>query len=523
MIRDAFPKPFIVVFLLAVAVRLYGTSVAPTINIDGALYINQAKALYYGQWQEVFCGLDFLPLNSLLLVPLYFLLKNWVVAAKTLSIVCGVGSIVPIYLISRRFFEERICLAILLLLSLIPVLVNSSVEIIKDPVAWVLFSCGLLCFIRHMEKSSRSDIVLCSILFLSAGWARAEFFLLYFASALYLLLSQQKHRTRDLLLFLAPLLPLALVVFGNFEISGIGTGHIRTPGAFAPDTTAHIDNPYTSLKTQLYTLAEAYPPNEGLLRNFLPEAANLVWLVGLGMIATRACEAIFHPFAIFFLLGFWSIGLWIHDKKIRYLLWITSTAFFVIYLQTLRTWVLEPRWLGGMILSATIFAGVGIQKMDIFLQNRFKMTKKKSIIAIYIFLILFGIAKNIKQPDADNTIYKDIASTIEKDAHQQPIILAGSLSTRAPLYLVSFYANLNKPKAICPSANLILTAADLDSPSTLSKKLSAHGINYVLLAPAPPDSDRPLFLQTIPAALGLRLGEWHHGKLGPLVLYKVTK
>lgn len=520
MARESFSKPALLVLLLAIAVRLYGTSVAPTINIDGTLYINQAKALYYGQWQELFCGLDFLPLNSLLLVPLYFVTKNWIIAAKTLSLLCGVGSIIPTYLLCRRFFEERIAVTTLLLLSLIPVLLNSSVEIIKDPVAWVLFSCGLLCFIRHMEKSSRRDILLCSILFLCAGWARAEFFLLYFATAFFLLISQEKHRIRFLLLFLAPLLPLAFLAFGNLEIFGITSGHIRTPGAFAPQATAHIDNPYTALKTQLFALADTYPQNGDVLQNFLPEAANLAWLVGLGMIATRGCEGILHPFALFFFIGFWSIRLLTHDKKIRYLLWITSIAFLIIYIQTLRTWVLEPRWLGGMILSATILAGAGIQRTDSFLQERCKMTKKTSIIAICIFLLLFGLIKNIKRSNSENAVYKNIAATIEKDSQQRPITLAGSAFTKAPLYLVSFYANVKKPKAICPAANLILTEAELNSASTLSATLSAHDIHYVLLASAPPGSAHPLPLQAL-STLGISLGEWYHATLGPLVLYKV--
>ncbi|MDG4476301.1 ArnT family glycosyltransferase [Thiovibrio frasassiensis] len=520
MNRATFPKPVILVLLLAVAVRLYGTSVAPTINIDGTLYINQAKALYFGQWQELFCGLNFLPLNSLLLVPLYFVTQNWIVAAKTLSFVCGVGTIIPIYLINRRFFEERISVAILLLLSLIPVFVNSSVEIIKDPVAWVLFSWGLLCFIRFMEKNSRRDLLLCSILLLGAGWARAEFFLLYFATAIFLLISQEKHRIRYLLLFLTPLLPLSLLAFGNLDFFGVPPGHIRTPGAFAPQATEQIGNAYTTLKEQLNALAATYPPSGASLQNFLPEAANLAWLVGLGMIATRTCEAILHPFAIFFLIGFCSKGLWTHDKKIRYLLWITSIAFLIIYLQTLRTWVLEPRWLGGMILTATIFAGFGIQKTDIFLQERFKMTRRTSIVAICSFLLLFGLAKNMSYPSTANASYKEIATTIEKDSHESAIHLAGSASTKAPLYLVSFYANLNKPTAICPSDNLMLSEADLNSPATLSETLAKHSINYVLLAPAPPGPDHPVDRQQL-TALGLCLGEWHHENLGPLVLYKV--
>lgn len=521
MTREAFPKPAIAVLLLAVAVRLYGTSVASTINIDGTLYINQAKALYYGQWQDLSCGLGFLPLNSLLLVPLYFVTKNWIVAAKSLSLVCGVGSILPIYLISRRFFEERICLTTLLLLSLIPVLVNSSIEIIKDPVAWVLFSCGLLCFIRHMEKRGKADIILCGILLLSAGWARTEFFLLYCATALYLLFSQPDRRIRDILLFLAPLIPFVLIAYGIPEFFEIDTGYIRTPGAFVPQAAAHTGNPYTALKTQLFALADTYPPNEGILQNFLPEAANLAWLVGLGMMATRACEAIFHPFAIFFLVGFCSTGPWAHDKRIRYLLWITGVAFLLIYLQTLRTWILEPRWLGGMILSATIFAAVGIQKTDLLLQEKGRINKKTSIAVICVFLLLFGLAKDIKRHNQDNAVYKDIASAVEQDSPQGPITLAGSASTKAPLYLVSFYANLKRANAICPADNLILTEEDINAPTTLAKKLSNQDIRYVLLAPTPPGSDHLLPSQKLTLPGLLSLGEWRHRDTGPLFLYKV--
>src|SRR3989339_545138 len=128
--RATFSKSAIIVLILAFAIRLSATMAATVINLDGILYINQAKSLMQGNIaKDLACLFGFLPFNSVLIAFFSLLLPGWIVAAKTVSLLCGWSALVPVYLIAKRFFEERICILLLLLFSFIPVLVNSSVEI----------------------------------------------------------------------------------------------------------------------------------------------------------------------------------------------------------------------------------------------------------------------------------------------------------------------------------------------------------------------------------------------------------
>ena len=94
------------VFAIGFLVRLYAYHHTYIINPDGILYINQARAIFNGQWAEVFsCGQSNLTLYPLLIVGLYTIVPDWLLAAKGVSFLFGFLTLVPV----APFWGRRTC------------------------------------------------------------------------------------------------------------------------------------------------------------------------------------------------------------------------------------------------------------------------------------------------------------------------------------------------------------------------------------------------------------------------------
>jgi len=84
------------------------------INNDGLLYISAAQQFASGHFKE---GLALypMPLYSFFITIVHFLISDWVLAARLISLLFLVLTIIPLYLVSRDLFDNRIafwgCLA----------------------------------------------------------------------------------------------------------------------------------------------------------------------------------------------------------------------------------------------------------------------------------------------------------------------------------------------------------------------------------------------------------------------------
>jgi len=79
----------------------------------------------------------------ILIVVAYKIFGDWVVAAKSVSLFFGAITLVPVYLLLKRFFRREITLLATLIFSLIPVFIDKSVDVVRDPVYWFFSLLGL--------------------------------------------------------------------------------------------------------------------------------------------------------------------------------------------------------------------------------------------------------------------------------------------------------------------------------------------------------------------------------------------
>jgi len=501
----------------------------PVINLDGIIYINQAKALIQGSIAEdLACLFGFLPLNSVLIAFFFLFLPNWILAAKAVSLLCGWAALVPLYLLAKRFFEERICILLLLLCSLIPTLVNSSVEIIRDPIAWMLFSFAMLLFIKNQEKSSLINLFYCGVLFLLASWARGEFFFLYLTSALFLLITPHPRRIKITasLSLLAPLAIIVLLAVPGGLFSQV-EHYVRKPPLLNTETAQGLLSGYTGLQEQIKVLVTSLPDegNFGVLKNFLPQSANLLWLIALGLLATHLCEAVSYFYLPFFLAGLSQLRTSQGDSRLRYLLYMALSAFLLVYAQILLVWLLEYRWLGAAILSAAVFAGYGLQRFDLALREKFHLSPKIAAILIGGLIIFPGATKLLWQNYTHQTVVLEIAEKLrsEQQENRDPVYIAASQRAEHTRNLVEFYANLNLPQAICVNNGFFITENDIANPTAFVAKLAKKNTKYFLLDESINKRNESGDQYPYLSAIATQLAEWHHPDLGKITLYRIGR
>ena len=57
-------------------------------------------------------------------------------------------TLIPLYLLCRRFFDKEMSALTVLVFAVLPVLVVGSAEVVRGPVCWFFLALGLLLFVH---------------------------------------------------------------------------------------------------------------------------------------------------------------------------------------------------------------------------------------------------------------------------------------------------------------------------------------------------------------------------------------
>jgi len=349
-IQSQLSRGFFFVFFLGLLVRLFVCLNTFIINPDGALYIHQARAMYYGEWEKLTtCGMSYLSIYPFFIAGAYTIFHNWIVAAKSVSFFFGSITLIPVYLILRRFFEDKISVLSTLVFSLIPVFVVGSADIIRGPIFWFFLTTGLYLFIRQInENRYRLSLVLCCLSFLLAASARIESVLFIIVSFLFLMAVKQEKRIEKSIIFVLPVVLILIIVFFSALFFGVPVKDIFRINEVADKLSMAIVE-YKYLRAVLAELAN-YPP-AGVSRYFFGIVRNTVWLVALGTVFIYIVKVFFYPFFLIFIAGIGDIRSKIkEDHRLRYLVSLSICSIILLYFHVLKTWFISTRFLVPFVL-----------------------------------------------------------------------------------------------------------------------------------------------------------------------------
>jgi len=121
------------------------------INKDGILYIATAQQFAMGNFMEGL-GLYYMPFYPLLITLSHWLIPNWIMAARLISITASILYIIPLYFLTQGLFNRRAAFWGCLALSIVPVPNGWALDIIRGPCFIFLFAWAVYFAVSALEK-----------------------------------------------------------------------------------------------------------------------------------------------------------------------------------------------------------------------------------------------------------------------------------------------------------------------------------------------------------------------------------
>lgn len=513
------------VILLGFALRLYLFFRIPIINQDGFLYIQQAKALYYGLFDAVIDCYEYLPNYPFLIAAAYKIFGDWVTAARTVSLIFGTLTLIPLYLIYRRFFPAALSTVTLLAFALIPSFILVSSDVMRGPMYWFFSASGMFLFLFHMDEQSGGRapassfrifalMTLSCLFFLMGTWARIECGMFIIISAVYLLFSGQKRKYFSLFSFL---LPVLIIILGGFIFACVSRADILE--LLKPERifsrAAEFFSKYSEIRKNLALLAEQELP--GFTPFFFPKVRNLIWLIALGTLAVQIVETLFYIFFLILIIGIANAFRRIPaEPKLMYISLLSVSALLVLYAQIIYNWAMTSRFTFLFLLPAFVFSGYGIERISEYIQKKTDWKQPFTYILICVLMISAASAKTLRASYVkDKEVYEEIGTCIaEREKNSRSVDVAGAFDD---IKKIHFYANLNYEGAPCFDE-----FCEMDKRNTAGlRKMRHFGCHYFVWDEKGWKSAMPEKLKDKTKFIYIR--EWQTSRHGKMILYEVRQ
>jgi hypothetical protein len=508
----------IFVLCLALGLRLVAFFLTAIINQDGVLYIHQARAIYYDQWDSLLgCGIGYLSNYSIFIAGAYAVLRDWLIAAKSVSILFGTLTLVPLYLLLREFFRKQITLAACLAFALIPVFVDKSVDVVRDPVYWFFLVFGFYFFAARRGTRKRLFLILSSVSMVMAAWARVEGALFIVVTILYLIFSKEPRRTESIVFFALPLGSVVLLGIGGLMIFNTGGGDLLRIGEIRSRISAPLIN-YINLRGDLLELMRQQPGS--IVAGFLHKARNMAWLVALGTVMKYAITSYFYPFFLLFLIGIPGIREKVgKDRRIFYLIVCSGSALILLYIHVFQTWTMFNRFFALFIVPSFVFVGFGLERTIEYIRSRFNLRDSVALITVCLLMVVCALPKSINPRETDKQVFKQIGKIIVAREGNEEVI---KVTTSLPIIRwISFYSNLDYKGAFCPERNYDIVDSVQEGYETFVGNLKGRGIQYVLWDERHWPKGSLASIEVRGSKDFIKIGSWSHPDTGAMILFEV--
>lgn len=522
-IKGLFFLPVTWVVLAGFSVRLYSALARSIVNADAHHYIYQAQVIYAGDWSALFsCGIKHISTYPFFTAMAFAIVRDWIAAGLAVNILFGTAVLVPLYLLLRRFAEETTSALCILVFALLPTFVNSSGDIIRNPVFCFFIGAGIYFFVRRWDEKTTNgrfqyDMVLAGLSFIMATGTRIEGILFLAVTPVYILFSKTEHKGGKLLCFVLPLVGAGAVGIAFVLLSGADASVALRLEKVWGEATQFIQR-YGLLDDALKSLIQQ---NKSLTGEFLRRTREALWLMPLTVLLHNSIEVFFYPYALIFTAGFVSMGRRIKNNPgAAYFLVLMAGSLAVLLVHLVQTWIFIHRFLAILILPGCLVMAWGIENILQFLGLKFHLQKSTSVKILLAFIVLTGLPKVLLPRESDKAVYRQSARLIQ--ATKQPDGQAGILSvhnSRAFEWLV-LYSHRKSRAPVCarewirtppPDYNQFL--ADFDKT----------GLGFFMFEERYWPGDRFDFLSVVNKKDFSLLGQWEHKDSGRLLLFQRIK
>jgi 4-amino-4-deoxy-L-arabinose transferase-like glycosyltransferase len=504
--------------LLAFVVRLFAANYTYIVNQDGVLYIHQARAIFYGEWENLkTCILPYISNYPIFVAGVFAIFRDWIVAARSVSIFFGTITLIPLYFLLKRFFEDKTNFLVVLMYALTPVLVGRSADVVRGPVYWFFMTCGLYFFIDQMVKKNFWLLILSNLSFLMATWARIEGLLFIVVSCFFLLVFEKDEKIKKFFFFILPLIFILIISFSGALVAGFSVNDFYQGYRIILSFTDPIRQ-YVQHQEIVAVIADT--SGDDFARFFIRDAANFMWFLGLGVLLFTVLETFFYPFVLVFGIGLGGIWNKIKtDRRVLYLCMLVVAGFLILYANLLQLWIIYNRMMLMVLIPSCIYAGFGLEKIIRLVYSKWRVKKDVACSFLCLLILLSAFSIDLRTREADKSVFKEIGENIAIQQGNDTITI---VSTSIPLLRwIPFYANLKFRGGPCPQSGEYSWEFLPDEYGLFVKKLKKNQIKYFLW-----DEKRwPVEKFDVHASKFRKdfreIGRWHHRDTGQMILFEV--
>jgi 4-amino-4-deoxy-L-arabinose transferase-like glycosyltransferase len=375
------------------------------------------------------------------------LVGDWELSGQLISIMMGTLTVVPIFLLGRSLYDEKVGWFSALFYIILPNIIRFDIEVLRDPTYW-FFMASTLCLAWHgIEKNRMPLFGLASITGGMAALTRLEGSVLLVVIAAYsafgkgLGMSTKKRLLSvGILLLLFPIL-LSPVLFSMKKFSN--------PKALSE----MVSYPLNVIKVKTRAILKPGDPIDGMgwkSYNSLPQLSQDVLELASRHRFVLAISEVIYKFAksanlliVLILLGFWKRKREGLEAPDWYLLVVFTGLFIMSVFYARQIYYFSTRHGLTLVLPCIFFAGHGLE----FIAERFsrglnRLTSGWSFVRKYllhflmIFFTLIFLAQGISFKRTDKFIQKEIGLWLKDKGYEGSVIMGPKKLLR-----LAFYAN----------------------------------------------------------------------------------
>jgi len=375
-------------------------------NSDGVLYISAAQHFATGHFRDGF-ELFPMPLYSLIITVVHFIVPNWEVAAKLISITSVVLATIPLYLLTTELFNRKAAFWACLAFAISPLPNDWAVDVVRGPI-FVFFVLWAVYFAQNAVASKRpiffflTALFSCFSLFLRIEGVIIIPFFFFFTMCLILIKRGERASLfKGLLIWMAFPVILTGICFLVMSMSGVSFNRFDEVAVKTEDMLkmGFLDN-YHLIYDQLKDMEKRSPfPYQ---RQNLAEIARhfmwLIYLLGLLQIFVKVM------FPLFIIPLFWAYR---HPFERRQVFVLALVCFYLlmIYYTLIERDFMQRRFLFAPVSLVYPWVGLGMERM-------FNRLKCSSMPKVYftVFIAIFFVSPVLKcvhsVAKADNVLRK---------------------------------------------------------------------------------------------------------------------
>ena len=379
-------RDLLILLLLSAALKLSISLFIKVINYDGVFYITAAIKLAEGEFKEALTihGMPFYPL---LIALTHHVIPNWIAAARFISLISSILTVIPLYLLTREIFHRQAALLASAAFALLPLSNHLSVEIMRDPLFLFFFAWSVYFAHRAIESRKLIHFLLSSLTCLFSILCRHEGLILYSFYTLYifcLFLRRSQDRNalfKAMLVYIAPpLLIFILVSLGDKWPPTFNRIDVIILRINETINLKFVDS-YTRIYSQLRdleiatTTAKEWQNLIEIVRHYIP----LIYLIGLLEIFIKV---LFLPYLIPLAVGVWKA----RNRNNLFIILLTACYFLILYYFMISRNSIRERYLLTPAFLLYPYIGVGLDRLCIYI----KESSRRRLLTI-LLVILFAL------------------------------------------------------------------------------------------------------------------------------------